>query len=238
MKYFSKIISLCILFCLICCVVPALAGAESSAAQPVVKNQTSQPGAIPPGNNDVPPKFGNDTAFQERMVKDLESRGIDTTELKAAIATGDKAKINSVMEGLKDKMPQPPMMNGTSANNTAFEERMVKDLESQGVDTTELKAAIASGDQTKIRSVMDGLRDKMPRPSMNGTPGKEAAPQGNNAPQQKPGEKQTPAESKSVEKPAETSVPQPTQTKSPLSPLTIIAGIGAAGLAIVSLKRQ
>ena len=172
------------------------------------------------------------------MVKDLESRGVDTTDLKAAIASGDQAKIHSVMDGLKDKMPQPPVRNGTSANDTAFEERMVKDLESQGVDTTELKAAIASGDQEKIRSVMEGLKDKMPRPSMNGTPGNEGKPQGNDAPQQKPADKQAPAESNSGEKPSETTGPQPTQTQSPLSPLTIIAGIGAAGLAVVSLKRQ
>ncbi|MFH0967609.1 MAG: hypothetical protein V1862_07995 [Methanobacteriota archaeon] len=195
---------------------------------------------MPSGNAGTPPDIASDTTFQEQMVKDLESQGVDTTELKAAIASKDSEKVRSIMDGLRDKLPRPSM-NGTAgqdghgpqdiANNSAFQEQMVKDLESKGIDTTELKAAIASKDPEKIRGVMDGLMDKLPRPAMNGTQGKDGKPQGNNGLQEKSGDTTS-------GQPQQTQQAQPTQTKSPLSPLTILAGIGAAGLAIVSLQRR
>lgn len=249
MNRFSKIISISIFLCFLCCIFTAIAGAESPAAPPVEKNQSMQPGNMPPFTNGVPPDFTNDTAFQEQMLKDLTSKGVDTTDLKAAFAGGDQEKIRSVMEGLRDRFPQPSV-NGTPGkegmpqgpenlgNETAFQDRMVKDLESKGVDTTGLKAAIASGDQEKIRTLMDGLRDSLPRPYMNGTPGKEGMPRGNEGPMERPAGKPEPGNNGPKDQPADKPAAGAEQTQSPLSPLTILAGLGSAGLAIVSYKRQ
>ena len=246
MKYFSKIISLCILLSMICCFVPVITGAESPGAQSVDKSKEIQPGTVPPDNNGNPPDFVTDLSFQERMVKDLESQGVDTAGLKAAIASGDKEKIRAVMDALKDKFPRQSM-NGQPgdgghgpqdfANNTTFQEQIVNRLESKGVDTTELKAALASGDQGKIRTVMEGLRDKLPQPFMNGTSGNAGMPQGNDRPQEKLPGKQA-SEPNPAGQPQQTQQAQPAQTQSPLSPLTVLAGIGIVGFAVISLRRE
>jgi hypothetical protein len=240
MKPVSVTLLLCIILLLIFCFVTAIIGAESVAVDPVAKNSNMQPAGMPPGPLGAPPDFANDTAFQERMVQSLESQGVDTTELKGAIASGNQDKIRAVMDSIRDKMPQPPM-NGTPgsdgpgshdfANDSAFLERMVQDLESRGVDTTELKAAIASGNQEKIRAVMDSIRDRMPQPPMNGTPGREGIPPGSAESQGSPA-------GKSSVQPEQTQEPQPAATRSPLSPLTVLAGLGAAGTALVSMKKR
>lgn len=144
-------------------------------------------------------------------------------------------------------VPPGPMDNAPDgAPDAAFQERMIQDLESKGVDTTELKAAFAGGDPEKIRSVMDGLRDKLPRPDMNGTPGKDGVPPAHEQRQGRPEGKPAPGTDGAMERPADAASPsqspssgqpEPSQTQSPLSPLTILAGIGAAGLAAVCLKR-
>ena len=132
------------------------------------------------------------------------------------------------------------------APDAAFQERMITDLESKGVDTTELKAAFAGGDPEKIRSVMDGLRDKLPRPDMNGTPGKDGIPPAHERPEGMPegkpaldtdGAREHPADVASPSQPSSSGQPEPAKTQSPLSFLTILAGIGAAGLAAACLKR-
>lgn len=251
MKSFTKIISICFFFCIVCCFLSSIAGA-AAAAQPGEKNQSMDSGPMPPCPNGAAPDLGNDTASQEQMIKDLESKGLNTTDLKAAFASGDREQVHTVMEGIRDKLPQPPM-NGTPGkygrsatgsgnpryfgNDTAFQERMVKDLEAQGVDTTELKAAIANGNHEQIHAVMEGFRDNLPLPSINGTPDKDGLSQAHEGSKNKPSYKPA-SESKTSEEPPQARNAEPTETKSPLSPLTILAGISAAGLAIVSLKRQ
>jgi len=56
-----------------------------------------------PGDN---PDFGNNSNFRERMLTDLDNKGIDTSALKAAIESGDRDKIKAEMNTLKDKIPE------------------------------------------------------------------------------------------------------------------------------------
>ena len=149
----------------------------------------------------------------------------------------------------QDHAPVPPgPMAGApdGAPDAAFQDRIIQDLESKGVDTTELKAAFEGGDPEKIRSVLDGLKDKLPQPDLNGTPGKDGIPPAHGGPKGRPEGKSAPGTDGTVDRPADAASPsqspssgQPesTKTQSPLSPLTILTGIGAAGLAAVCLKR-
>ena len=126
------------------------------------------------------------------------------------------------------------------ANNSELKEKLLSDLSAKGVDTTELRTAIENGDKEKIRQLMDSFRDKMPAAPQNGTPG--ARPDGNEQGRDKgasdmPGDNgKTP--SKDAILASETSEPVASPTKSPLSPLTILAGLGVAGLAICIHKRE
>ncbi len=131
---------------------------------------------------------------------------------------------------------QPPDF----ANNSVFKEKFLSDLSAKGVDTTELRTAIENGDKEKIRQLMDSFRDKMPAGPQNGTPG--ARPDGNEPGRDK-GDSDMPgdngkAPSKDGSFASETSEPVASPTKSPLSPLTILAGLGVAGLAICIHKRE
>jgi hypothetical protein len=178
----------------------------------------------------------NNTELRERMLNDLELKGVNTSEIKAAIANGDRDKVRSLMESYRDSFPKPDK-NGTPGNmgtppdfvnNTEFQNKMISDLETAGVNTSEIKAAIASGDQAKVRSLMESHRGKMPGPR-NGTPG-----DGGMGPGMGPGPQGQPG---LQSQPQEQATPMPTPTQSPISPLTILAGIGAAGCVTFLNKR-
>lgn len=137
--------------------------------------------------------------------------------------------------GTPEEMGHPPDF----VNNSEFREKILSDLESKGVDTAELRAAMQSGDQEKILKLMDSFRDKLPGGPQNGTPGPKfdgKEPMGNqtkyNGPADKSGTAPSPVQS------AQKSQPVPTPTKSPLSPLIVLTGIGAVGLAVAAIKRN
>jgi hypothetical protein len=232
MSFNMNFMGILVFLCLVFCITAVVSAIVDPAMQPPGNNSSMHPGGMLLQNGENPMDIINNTELRDRMLNDLELKGVNTSEIKAAIANGDRAKVRSLMESYRDSFPKPDK-NGTPGNggtppdfvnNTEFQNKMISDLDSAGVNTSEIKAAIASGDQEKVRSLMESYRDKMPGPR-NGTPGDGRMGPG---PQGQPG---------SQSQQQEQSTPMPTPTQSPISPLTILAGIGAAGCATLLLKR-
>lgn len=185
--------------------------------------------------------------------------GVASADQKSDNSQNSPGQINNASEragpGMTPDQKGPREMrsqNGTSGemghppdftNNSQFRENLLSDLESKGIDTTELRAAMESGDQEKIRQLMDSFRDKLPDRPQNGTSGSgfdgkeqrgNLSTQGSHTDKVSGVSGTAPTSIQSVKQ----SQPVPTPTKSPLSPIAIILGIGIAGLAFASIKRN
>jgi|GEM_PF-4776179 len=237
-----KILGMLVFLCLVFCITSVVSAIQDPAIQLPGNDSSMQPGGMPPSNGGNPMDILNNTDLRDRMLNNLESRGVNTSEIKAAIANGDQEKVRSLMESYRNSFPRPdnntvPRNGGAPpdfANNSEFQNKMISDLESAGIDTSEIKAAIASGDKERVRNLMTSYRDKLPGP-MNGTPGESGMGPGMGpGPQGQPGDIKQPGPGSQSQ---EQSSPVPTPTQSPVSPLTILVGIGAAGCATLLLKR-
>lgn len=108
-------------------------------------------------------------------------------------------------------------------NDTTLRDEVLANLESNGVNTSVLRAAISVGATGKVQNILEFYKDKL-KANPNYVKPEET---GNESTDKSNVDETVPAES----------VPLPTETKSPVSPFTILAGIGAAGCVIIFLKR-
>ncbi|HWQ66969.1 MAG TPA: hypothetical protein VN372_08875 [Methanospirillum sp.] len=182
--------TICILTIFIVCIIPAVLAAED---------------ATPAGNG---------TSMRNHMLTTLEEKGIDTTELKQAMESGDKEKEHAILSQYKDLLPARE--GAGSPGPQGFSDNLLTTLKEKGIDTTELEQAIQSGDKEKERSIMDQYRDLIPRPAQNGTPR-----------EQHPGDG-TDSSAQGAQKSSES--PSPSSEKSPISLAVILGGLGAVAL--------
>jgi hypothetical protein len=165
MNYNSKFIGILIFIALIFCVSSVVSAAENSAVQ----------------------SSGNDSSVQSAS---LSTQSPDTMDI---------------------------------INNSDLREEVITNLESNGVNTSVLQAAISVGNTEKVKNILVYYKDKLQAAPKNET----SSPVESEAVK----EKQT---SKATE---EGQTPVPVGTKSPLSPFTVLMGIGLAGCAVFLLKR-
>ena len=253
LKYFGLFFSLCLLIIL----TPGVSAGNETVMQVLENHSTVQPCSLPPQNNSTPPDFVNNSEFRDKIISDLESNGVNTSELKAAIASGDQEKSRDLMESLRDKFrhgPQerlqgndtlgpgkerPPMGTGPGPQermqgNDTLGPGKERPLMGTGPGPQERLQGNDTMGPGKERPPIDMGLGPQERMQGNGTmgPGKERPPMdmGPGPQEQPPGMK--PGSEKPVEQ-----TPQPTETKSPLSPFSVLAGITAAGCAVLLSKR-
>ncbi|HII98324.1 MAG TPA: hypothetical protein HA272_03460 [Methanoregula sp.] len=95
----------------------------------------------------------NGTPDFTALIARLEEKGIDVTEVKAALANGDT---DAVKEWFATQgRPDRGAMNGTP-DFTA----LITRLEEKGIDVTEVKAALANGDTDAVKEWLDAQRSE------------------------------------------------------------------------------
>ncbi|MDP3563165.1 MAG: hypothetical protein Q8R70_01605, partial [Methanoregula sp.] len=93
--------------------------------------------------------------------------------IRAAVASGDQATVHTLMQQFmethKDLMPA---RNATERNGPGFGPGMMENrlaqLEAKGYDVSAIRAAVASGDQATVHTLMqqfmEAHKDELPRP--------------------------------------------------------------------------
>ena len=130
------------LFCAVCLVI-GFAGATDQGGKekiPCPKNWTKMAG-----------ESAGQPFSAEQMIARLEEKGIDVTEVKAALANGDT---DAVKEWFATQgRPDRGAMNGTPDFAA-----LIAHLEEKGIDVTEVKAALANGDTDAVKEWLDAQR--------------------------------------------------------------------------------
>ena len=228
-KYFCLFFSLCLLIVL----TPGVSAGNETVMQASENHSTVQPCNLPPQNNGTPPDFVNNSEFRDKMISDLESNGVNTSELKAAIASGDQEKSRNLMESLRDKLPHGPQerMQGNGSMGPG-KERPPMGTGPGPQERMQGNGSMGPGKERPPMGTGPGPQERMQGNGSMG-PGKERPPMGTGpGPQDQP-----PGMKPGSEQPVE-QTPQPTETKSPLSPFSVLAGITAAGCTVLLSRRR
>ena len=132
------------LFCAFCLVIGFAGAADQGGKEkiPCPKNWTNKDGE----------RAGQPFSAEE-MITRLEEKGIDVTEVKAALANGntDAVKKWFATQGRPDR----GAMNGTPDFAA-----LITRLEEKGIDVTEVKAALANGDTDAVKEWFDAQRSE------------------------------------------------------------------------------
>lgn len=141
------------LFCAICLVISFAGATDQSGKEkiPYPKNWTGKDG-----------DSAGHPISADMMIANLEKRGIDVTEVRAALENGD---IDAVKEWLaKQGRPGRDQVKGTP-NFSAHIAR----LEPSGIDVSEVRAALEIGDTDAVKEWL-AKQGRPNRVAMNGTP--------------------------------------------------------------------
>ncbi|MDD1723562.1 MAG: hypothetical protein LUQ07_00365 [Methanospirillum sp.] len=117
--YINKSVSICmtlniilsrtlIVFSLILCLVAGASAAEESATQSLDNGSSVQAGSTVNLNDINSLDLINDTATRELVLSNLESNGVNTSVLRAAISVGATGKVKNILEYYKDKIQANP----------------------------------------------------------------------------------------------------------------------------------
>ncbi|HDQ07193.1 MAG TPA: DUF4258 domain-containing protein [Methanoculleus sp.] len=86
----------------------------------------------------------------QQMIQRMQENGIDTSALETALENGDREAVRAFMQENRpvDAPEGAHMMNGERA------QRMVQSMQKNGIDTTDLEAALENGDVEAVRTFM------------------------------------------------------------------------------------
>lgn len=98
-----------IVFSLILCLVAGVSAAEESTTQSVGNNGSSVQTGNAANLNDISTlDLINDTVTRDQVLSNLESNGVNTSVLRAAISVGASGKVKNILEYYKDKIQANP----------------------------------------------------------------------------------------------------------------------------------
>lgn len=129
-------------FCAVCLVI-GFAGATDQGGPekiPCPKNWTGKAGD----------KTGQPFSTEQRIAR-LEGKGIDVTEVKAALEAGDSAAV-------KTWFARQGRPGGDTIKRVPDVSMLIDRLEQEGVDVTEVKTAIEKGDRDAVKAWLDAHR--------------------------------------------------------------------------------
>jgi len=132
------------LFCAVCLVI-GFAGATDQGGKekiPYPKNWTGKDGDA-----------AGHPFSAEMMIARLEQRGIDVTEVKAALENGDT-------EAVKEWHAKQPKPAGNQDKGAPDFADIIARLERRGIDVTEVKAALENGDTDTVKEWLDAQRSE------------------------------------------------------------------------------
>jgi hypothetical protein len=154
------------LFCAVCLVIGFAGATDQSGNEkiPCPKNWTGKAGDT------------NGQPFSpEQMITRLEAKGIDVTEVKAALANGDTDAVKAWLAN--QGRPDRNLDKGTP--DVAA---LITRLEAKGIDVTGVKAALANGDTDAVKAWFDARRGEgrysAGFPTYQGRPGHRAGETG------------------------------------------------------------
>jgi hypothetical protein len=115
---------------------------------------------------------GLGSGMMENRLVQLEAKGYDVSAIRAAVESGDQAAVHMLMqqfvESHKDLLParNATERNGPGLGSGMIENRLVQ-LEAKGYDVSAIRAAVESGDQAAVHTLMqqfmEAHKDEMPR---------------------------------------------------------------------------
>jgi hypothetical protein len=151
-----------------CTSTPSAPNSQQATQQQVTEQAQShsgQPNGNPNNQNFGPNRFNGN---MKGMIQNLTAKGYDLTQIQAALDKGDNQTtfqlLNQFWDQHPEARPQMPIdwMKGIEQNLTA-----------KGFDTTQIKAAIDSGDGTKANTLLNQLYQAHPeaRPTFPIDPG-------------------------------------------------------------------
>ena len=125
MKLKYSIISICFLLALVCALPGGVSAAEANGS-PEPAESTVSP--IDLSSMDVRSMdIINNSELRDTVISNLESNGVDTSVLKAAISVGANGKVANILEYYKDKLQaNPDYVNPTEDVKSSAEEKEEK----------------------------------------------------------------------------------------------------------------
>jgi len=93
-----------------------------------------------------------DGAGLQTIITKMQENGVDTTELETAIADGNQDAVRAFLQENRPADAPERQQNGERM------QQMITKMQENGVDTTELKAAIADGDREAVHAFLQENR--------------------------------------------------------------------------------
>jgi DNA-binding transcriptional MerR regulator len=94
-----------------------------------------------------------DPTKQQEIITRLEEEGVDVTELKTALQNGDSAAVQAWLR--THFHDHRPAHKAPGLGDPTREQKIIDRLEKQGVDVTEVKADLQSGDTTAVQTWLE-----------------------------------------------------------------------------------
>ena len=127
---------------------------------------TQSPGQCPFEKGHMHPGFElTNATFQQQMISRFEEQGIDTSGLKAAFASGNENDVKTWLDAHRPARPENaelPAHQKFDLTNTTLQQQMINRFEQRGIDTSGLKAAFSSGNETDVETWLDAHRPTHP----------------------------------------------------------------------------
>jgi len=108
MNFNTKFIGIFIFISLVLCITTVVSAENNSAVQSTVNELTVQTENANSHNDINSTDIINDTDLREEIISNLESNGVNTSVLRAAISVGDNNKAKNILELYKDKLQANP----------------------------------------------------------------------------------------------------------------------------------
>jgi hypothetical protein len=107
---------------------------------------------MPDGSVHSPPDLTNATQ-QEKFISRLDEQGVDVTEVKTSLQNGDTDAVKAWLEAYFQTYR--PVRTPPDLTDPAQEQRILDQLENQGVDVTEVEADLKNGDTTAVQTWLE-----------------------------------------------------------------------------------
>jgi nucleoside diphosphate kinase len=133
--------------CLVVVLVVGFAGAAAATPQGFGKS----------ARNETAPGQGHGASGN--IIDKLEQQGVDVSAAKTAIANNDTAALKTWLDSYRESHPR----NQTASENKPPLSNIISKLESQGVDVSAAKTAIANNDMAALKTWLDSYRESHPR---------------------------------------------------------------------------
>jgi DNA-binding transcriptional MerR regulator len=133
----------------------ALQNGDTEAVKAWLENYFQTHGPEKPAGTGHPVPDLTDTTRVQELITRLEERGVDVTEVKAALQNGDTASVklwfDNYFQNRRPELDPETAHPRPDLTDTTQQQQIITRLEEKGVDVTEAEAEFESGDTSAVK---------------------------------------------------------------------------------------